>query len=614
MSVDEPTRSASRSNAALELVTLAGVVALLGALAIAIATPLAEHYEISVYGAFPAVFWVLLAGAYFLGEMVIFRSAQREGDPTWRPALYLVLLANATLISMPYIRGYPMYGRADALTHLGFARDISILGGVPVDNIYPSTHVLVRTLSYLTGTDLTTFAVLVPIAFSGVYFGAMYFLLVHMYGSREEVLFRLPFVMLPVLGVAHVGVRPFDLSLLVVPLVFYLFVKGQRNPTPALRVTFVLATVAAILFHPLNGLFLVATFGFWGVARRIPLLRSERVTPTNVVSLTAVCFIAWYQNFASILIRFESVLAVLLGQREGSAPVEQYSETVNEASPPLVDLFQVWLFRFGVEFVVFSLGFGFLCLVLVFLYRDWYSVNSYVMLFAGLLVGFSFGGLFFLLFDFIVGMDRPFQYAKIGGVVLAGGVFYLVRQYVDFEPISPRTEIGFNAVIASVLLVLVLVSVFSFYPAPYGKSKNFQVTEQELEGTEWTAGNGTADDIRTIGINYRRFHDAHHGTVTERSLLDRGPPPAHFNYTTRRQLGQNYQEDTYLAVARLGRVVYPKTFPDYRRFWRFTPRDFDSLERDETVSRVYDNGDYDLYLVEGTASPTNTTTQNDASP
>ena len=93
MSVDEPTRSASRSNAALELVTLAGVVALLGALAIAIATPLAEHYEILVYGAFPVVFWVLLAGAYFLGEMVIFRSAQREGDPT-RPSV---------LVAGPYL-------------------------------------------------------------------------------------------------------------------------------------------------------------------------------------------------------------------------------------------------------------------------------------------------------------------------------------------------------------------------------------------------------------------------------------------------------------------------------------------------------------------------------
>jgi hypothetical protein len=45
-------------------------------------------------------------------------------------------------------------------------------------------------------------------------------------------------------------------------------------------------------------------------------------------------------------------------------------------------------------------------------------------------------------------------------------------------------------------------------------------------------------------------------------------------------------------------VTYPAQFPEYRRFWRYTPENFDRLNRDETVSQVYDNGEFDLYMIQ----------------
>lgn len=541
--------------------------------------------------------------------MVILASAQRRESTIWKPALGLVLLTNATLLLLPYIRGYPMYGRGDAMTHIGFAKDIALFESITGGNIYPVTHVLLQAVAYATGADPMQYAVLTPIIFGGLYFGAMYFLLTHLFNTRQERLFRLPFVMLPALGTAFVGVRPFDLSVMLTPLVLYLFIKGQQQPTLAVRGSFVIVAASYILYHPLSGLFLMLIFGVWTVARHAPKIDSDFAAPTNVFSLVFVCFVAWYQNYKSILFRLETVFETLFGQATGTAPIEQYSQTVDKASPALIDLFRVWLFTLGIEFIIFALGFGFLCLLAIFLYRNWYSVDSYVLLFGCMLVTFSFGGLAFLLVDIIVGMDRPFQFAKIGGIVLAGGVFYLLWQYLEYQSRIRGATLGFNVTAGTVLFVLVLVATFSLYPSPLGSEKNYQVTEMELEGSKWLAENEVSVSrtarTQTLGINYNRFEDALYGTQNV-TVIDEGQPPAHFNYTARMRLGQSYQNDTYMIITRLGRITYPKKFPDYREFWRFTPRDFDRLSRDRTVSRVYDSGGFDLYRVEGTA-PTNGT-------
>jgi hypothetical protein len=594
-------------NRTWEFVTLTGVGLLLAALAILIIEPPASQYEISLYGAYPIYLWGLLIGAFFLGEVVMLASAQRQSNWLWQPGLVLVLLTNAVLLLMPYIRGYPMYGRGDALTHIGFTRDIVKTGAISGANIYPSTHVLLQTVSYATGADLMKFAVLVPVVSATVYFGSMYYLLVNLFNSRREVLFRLPFAMLPVLGPAYTGVRPFDLSLLLTPFVLYLFIKSQRDATPAVRVAFVVSAVAYVLMHPLSALFLTLIFGVWTLGTWIPSLSTQHIRPTNVFSVVFVLFVAWYQNYKSILLRIEKITETLLGQTAGAPPVQSYSNTINEASPPLIDLFRVWLFRFGIEFVVFSLGFCSLCLMAFFIYRGWYSVDSYVIIFASMLVVFSFGGLSFLLADLIVGMGRPFQFAKIGGVVLAGGVFYFLWQYIDYKPPSKSVRVGFSVPVAVVLLLLISLTTFGLYKSPLSSQKNHQVTDQELEGVEWLSGNETASDVYGVGISYSRFYEAQHGKAAEKTLVDQRRPPPHFNYTERQRFGQNYQEDKYLIVTRFGRIVYPSTFPDYRQFWRFTPRDFQRVERDRTVSHIYDSGGFDLYMVNGTASLNRTT-------
>lgn len=584
----------------LGILALFGVVCLNVAVAIALAVPPADGYELSLYAAYPVYFWALVVGAIFLGSVVIVGSAGTPRNRSWVFGLSTVFVANALLLLMPYVRGYQMYGRADAMSHLGFVREIATSGGIE-GNIYPPMHMLVLALAEVTSLDPMTIATLIPAVFSGVYFGAMFYLLVVLFDSRERVLFGLPFVALPVLRHAHLGVRPFDLSVMLLPLVLYLFVKGQRTPLPSVRATLVVSLVGLLLYHPLTALFVIGVFSIYLAARYAPRIREQYATPTNVFSLSVALFVAWYLQFTGIILRFDRIYNTLLGQNEDVTYLEKYTGVVEEASPALIDLLRVMTFKYGLEVLLFGLGFAFLGLSLLFVIRKEYYMDSHTIMLLGTLGLFSISGILFLVMDLIVPPERPFQIAKIAATVLAGQLFYLLWYHVDWSRHRSGLQTGFHVSLTVTILLLVVLSTFGLHNSPLASENNDQVTEMELEGSRWLTEHGRhADEFSQFGISYRRFHDALYGIHAPQPLVGTGLPD-HFNYTVNRHLGQSYTNDTYLTITRLGRIVYPEGFPDYRSKWRFTPADFERLERDETTARIYDNGDYNQYLVDGIA-------------
>ncbi|MXR52988.1 hypothetical protein GRX03_15420 [Halovenus sp. WSH3] len=584
------------------LLSAVGLGCLLAAVGIVLQTPDPTQYEISIYEGYPGHFWLLLVGAFVLGGLTIVASAAVPEDRTWVFGTALLLLTNALFLLLPLVRGYMLYGHADPMSHIGYVRDIVSSGSVG-DNIYPPMHLLVMAVSEATGADLFTIGLAVPLVFAAVYFVGMYYVLVYLFDSRRRVLFGLPFVLLPILGDAHVSLRPYDLSLLFLPVVFYLFFKSQRSPTPSTRIAFVVALVTLLLYHPLTALFLVGIFSLYFVARIVPGIDDRYSTPTNFISLSAVIFLAWYSNFTGIITRFNSAYYTLFGPETGEAPVDTYAATAEEASPPLIDILREAIALYGVAFSVFTLGFLFLAVGSILFVRRRYSPTSYTVMLGATLAVFSFGGLCFLLVDLIVPPSRPFQIAKIGAVVLAGQLFYLLADRVSWPTVGSRTGVRLFFLVA--IVVLAGLSVVTFYPSPYGTADNPQVTEMELSGSEWITTHGNTDNqLGGIELSHRRFHHAQNG-VDAPLPFSRAVIPARFNYTERPSLGASYSEDAYLTVTRRGRILYPELFPGYRDDWRYTPSDFARLERDRTVDRIYDNGDYNQYRIRGTATAEN---------
>lgn len=587
--------------ARLRQVALVGVIFLIGAVVVVISIPPATGYELSLYDVYPWYFWGLVTGAAVAGAFVIFGSVQTQKDRSWVLGLATMLLTSALVLLMPQVRGYMMYGRADQMSHVGFVLDIVSTGGF-ISNIYPSTHLLILAVADATGTEPSSIAMVVPVIFSGVYFGGMFYLIVRLFRSRARILFGLPFVVLPVLREAHTSFRPFDLSLMLIPLLLYTFVKSQRHPTPSNRTALVIILISLLLYHPLTALFVIGIFLIYSVARYTTLPDGEQATPTTIFSLSAAVFVAWYTNFAGIIIRFNGIYQTLFGQETGATLIGTYTGTVEETSPALIDLIRVATFKYGIEFALFALGFIFIVVSLILMRKDKAEMSSYLKMLAATMAGLSIAGVAVLTLPLIIEPIRPWQIAKMCAVILIGQLFYLLWEKISWNEFSVDLADVFQVSLSVIMVFVVVLLTLSVYPSPLGSGTNNQVTEMEIEGSKWMTENGrTAGAYTQFGINYRRFYEYQNGVISASNRLKRVRLPAHFNYTSYSHLGHSFMNETYLTITQKGRVLYPGVHPKYPENWKFTPEDFQQLERDSTVARVYTSGDYDQYLINGTA-------------
>ncbi|WP_336338621.1 hypothetical protein [Haloarcula brevis] len=576
-----------------------GVLLLVASTAVVLTTPTATEYEISLYESYPAPFWGCVVGSLFAGALLIFGSIGDPDDRSWVFGTVLMLATDALLVLMPLIRGYVMYGDADPLTHLGYVQDIANTGATGA-NIYPLAHLLVYATADATGLETMTLAMLIPAVFSAVYFGGMVYLLFQVADSRRGFLLGLPFVLLPILGYSHLLFRPFDFSILLIPVVLYLFFKSQRYPTPAIRGALVLTLLSLLLYHPLTAVFVAGVFMLYYGVQYVPRIRTIHRSPTSSFGLSLAIIVSWYSNFPGVILRFDTIYRVLFGTSSSDAPVQAYAQTAQEATPALIDIVRFITFRFGTEMVLFALGGGLFGVALLLSFRRRYELDTRTTVMGAVVGVFGVVGLAFLLLDLIVTQERPWQVAKIGAVLLLGPLFHILRN--RHRQRSQSLARSVRSVATVTVLVLVVLSTLTLYPSPLSGMTNDQVTAMEVEGSQWLTEHETGNkELYHFDIEYRRFHHAEHG-VSEGLPFWEQFLPAHFNYTTNRYFGQNYDSGKYVMINRKGRIFYQETFPDYPQRWKYTPQDFQRFNRDRTVDRSYDNGDLRIYLANGTST------------
>ncbi|HEY5573210.1 MAG TPA: hypothetical protein VIK64_09395, partial [Anaerolineales bacterium] len=135
--------------------TLSAAVALSGAAWVAAGHPGSGAYEVSLYRAYPAAFWVCIFSTILLGQLAawleIFYVRKSYG---WLYPLCLVLFANLLVLSLPTLRHYAFVTQWDDVNH--FAQSLTILDSRRPDpaDFYPAAHLLVAAFSRLAGLDL----------------------------------------------------------------------------------------------------------------------------------------------------------------------------------------------------------------------------------------------------------------------------------------------------------------------------------------------------------------------------------------------------------------------------------------------------------------------------
>jgi len=85
-----------------------------------------------------------------------------------------------------------------------------------------------------------------------------------------------------------------------------------------------------------------------------------------------------------------------------------------------------------------------------------------------------------------------------------------------------------------------------------------------------------------------RFANAILGTNNNRTdIRSTSKIPDHFNYTVNNKLGKSYIKDYYAVITEFDKQMYDTVWKDVGRF---NKEDFEKLETDSSVDKLYSNG------------------------
>lgn len=592
------------TNGALAL----GFLAIVTALLLARGTP-ATTYEPSIYAATPETAWAAigLAFAVAIGGALFLRGVHQAA------AISLGALATVTVVSLPLVRGYYFFGKGDAMTHLGWVRDLIAGSMAPQELLYPGLHGVASLIVLIAGVDpphalllavvvfVASFVLVVPLAVSALTDDPLAI------GAGAVV----SWFVLPINNVAtFTGVHTTSIALFfapafVVAILFYLGRRSGDDRLPAALSPFgllvVLTGVGLLLLHPqqmVNAVVILATISAIQLMARYryddhPILEH----PTTHVYTAALggAFIVW--AFANSRFRdaFEGlVYGLVSGSFGAGGTVGQRGTSLTEIGASLPELFAKLFLVSAVVGLVVGIS-----LLVVWTGRsrlpsETRALASYLGVSIIPLAGIF--AVYFLGTPTMAFRQLGFIFVVVtilAGVAIAGGIGRASR-YV------PRTAAsGVLAVALGICLVVALLGVFA---SPFIYNPTQHVTEATYHGYE-TAITGGVDDRPYAGYGYTttRYNDAINGvesmTATEAAIAWPGDGQIERDAFNRGAYHEAYPGDGayFLALSSYDRVREHEVY----RGLNYDAETLAALPADQRSARYVTNGEFDLYEIRG---------------
>lgn len=588
---------------------------IMASMALVVATilkvPMANSYEVSIYDAYPWFFWVAIAVSVFAClVLLILRaiSSRSTHESVYSyPALFLM---TAVAVSVPLIRGYFLYGRADVLTQVGWTNDILRSGYVSLSDSYPIDHIVAASISLTTGLKVETLTMVVPQIFTFVYILFSFVMIKQMFSKRSDVVITFAFFAILLFNsantqvVSYVLFAPYPQSFFLLTAIIYLFLKMSRCERRAsYAIPIVALVILTIAFHPLTSLMLICFLGILSVLdhtffKGTNKSQFRRTNPERFLLLALIAFIMW-RSYMFLVARSIGSIYDWLAFGTGKSEYDIYSGLVSFARPSLTELVLLIFLVYG-PFIILTL---LMTLSILFSRRINSGIDPYVrsLSIAGF-AAFSAMAFFAFVSPFIVPFGRIYALSIIFILMMVPS--YLQAYGIRASRAEDRPSLRKRSrelVIALLILVLVCCSISTLYLSPIVKYENPQVASSEMKGMSWFFQNRIDQvPILSLGIDVGRFYDGLYGRSSgiAFAVYDRTSIPLdHFGYANHTYLGDSYGETSYLTLSDAGRLFYPSVYPEYQDLWRFTNEDFLRLNEDSTVQSVLDNGNIELYIV-----------------
>jgi hypothetical protein len=566
----------------------------------------ASSYEFSIYDAYPWYFWVLILSVMMCGQVVMIGSAITQTKKNfWLFGFYAILISNAILLFMPMIRGYYIYGNGDPLTHVGLMKDILQTSSI-LANHYPIDHLLGVIILLFSGLSLTNVIFFIPPFFSFFFLFSLYFVGKSIFKNKIELIIFLilsPIIMIGILGLMF---TPNAQAFSLIPLVLYLAFRMYNNRnTNKYHFLLILIGCLLVFYHPLVAIIVILILCIMQIMQYI-LEKYEKKILKKVNYIYAalimlIVFSVWSTYISLLIWAMEPFAARIFGNEHIES---EFQENVNLVSQVNVDPIYILKLIFNIYGQSILLGIlSLLCIGLIL--KSFKNQRTKLNFYNGISVlGYS---VFFMLSIGMVisasrfGFVRIYNFATIFSLLLIPMGLYLFFYINQNEKTLSRKTIIKMLSIFFIIFCVSYFSIFNLYASPIIKAPNLQVSKSDYIGmTTFFTYRNESLPILELGMVSFRFSDAIYGFSARRSSNINGDymiAPDHFGYQDDTLSRKFYENEKYLLLNDLGKEWQPNMIPEFENKWSFRPEDFEQLQYDSKIQRIYSNKNLDVYIV-----------------
>jgi hypothetical protein len=209
----------------------------------------------------------------------------------------------------------------------------------------------------------------------------------------------------------------------------------------------------------------------------------------------------------------------------------------------------------------------------------------------------------FSFFDALFSISSSIQFARFARPALAFsiiGISYIVY-YVSETIHKQRLKITIFMLLWCLVITSFIISLAGVYGHSSNHGVNSHITESDIEGYEWYFDKKDRDkSTLTLWIDIQRFEgiilteeeQAQRRGEFPSGKTERYRPPDNFGGSD--QLGEKVN-NTYMTSSRIDRHLL---FNVFEQWDTFTHKDYRRLHRDNTVLKVYGNGNVHIWYID----------------
>ncbi len=532
------------------------------------------NYEVSIYSAAP-LFWflIILSNLILISCMIL--QAQNENYKYFWLSFSLLLLNNFIILSQPLMRGYFAYGTGDPWNHYKSAMAITESGTIGND-YYPITHILLAELNQLTNLNMEIFTKFLPAYFSMIYMVFTYFLGKEVFKNKRYAVILAAVSSTFLLTYYQVVIYPQGLSILILPLFFYLFFKSDKSIS--YNILIVLLLFLMPFFHPFVEITLITCLI---AAEIIKYILDRRSISLNKSIVSIVMFFAWWSSFTVFDNGVKKINSWLF--REVSS-VPRTNELAFTHSMSFLDTVLLFLKCYGSQLIYISIALIAIILILWKYKKGDKYLNRMIILSVLFITS--------LITYFMTFLTQGVT--SIGRLLGSNMAVWAVPLLVSF-PLFLILK-NFNKKKLAFLLIFIVisssftVSVLGIYRSSWIDQPNWHFTYSDASAINWEKDFKSPKTkyihigMPINGIILNNLQDLNYNNIT--SLADLYPDPVLFVYGKTMQNIIMSDPDINQSS-----MIEPWAYPN------FNNDTANKIQFDTKVGYVYSNGAIDIYYI-----------------